>query len=184
MTRIAELKRDDVAKEGLEAFDAVHASGKPQGPGAIAIHSPELARRRIPMNGYLRWEMTVDQRIHELAILATARGVDCPYVWNAHAGEARKAGVSDALVDSIREKRALPSAPADEDAIVRYVMELVGNHKVSDATYKTAIDQFGVKNLVELTSLVGMYVTNSFLVNAFEFDLPVDVTEAQLPISS
>ena len=66
MTRIAELKRDDVAKEGLEAFDAVHASGKPQGPGAIAIHSPELARRRIPMNGYLRWEMTVNQRIHEL----------------------------------------------------------------------------------------------------------------------
>ena len=88
------------------------------------------------------------------------------------------------MVDSIRENRALPSAPADEDAIVRYVMELVSNHKVSDATYKTAIDQFGVKNLVELTSLVGMYVTNSFLINAFEFDLPSDVTEAQLPIPS
>ena len=182
MTRIPELKRDDVPVALREAFDEVHAVGKPQGPGAIAIHSPELARRRIPLNGYLRWEMAVEPRIHELAILTTARALDCAYVWNAHAGEARKAGVADALVDAIRDKQALPDAPADETAIVRYVMELAGDHKVNDPTYQAAVGQFGVKDLVELTALVGLYATNAFLVNGFEFELPAGATETRLPV--
>lgn len=183
MTRIAELKREDVAQEQQEAFDEVHAVGKPQGPGSIAIHSPELARRRIPLNGYLRWNMAVEQRVHELTILTTARLLDCAYVWNAHAGEARKAGVADAVVDAIRDRKPLPDAPADERAIVQYVMELVGgNHQVSDATYQAAVNEFGVKDLVELTSLAGLYATNAFLVNGFEFDLPATATETRLPV--
>ena len=182
MTRIPELKRDDVPEAAREAFDEVIAAGKPQGPGAIAVHSPELARRRIPLNGYLRWQMAVDQRIHELAVLTTARSLDCAYVWNAHAGEARKVGVSDALVDAIRDKQPLPDAPADETAIVRYVMALFGEHKVSDAIYQAAVDAFGVKDLVELTSLAGLYATNAFLVNAFDYDLPAGATEPRLPV--
>ncbi|MDA1036559.1 MAG: carboxymuconolactone decarboxylase family protein [Chloroflexi bacterium] len=182
MTRIPELKREALPEALREAFDEVVAISKPQGPGAIAIHSPELARRRIPLNGYLRWNMAVDQRIHELTILTTARSLGCAYVWNAHAGEARKAGVSDALVDAIRDKQALPDAPADETAIVRYVMALFVEHKVSDAIYQTAVDAFGVKDLVELTALAGLYATNAFLVNAFDFDLPAGTTEPRLPV--
>lgn len=182
MTRIPELKRDDVPQKLREAFDEVVANGAPQGPGAIAIHSPELARRRAPLNGYLRWEMTVEPRVHELAILTTARCLDCAYVWNAHAGAARKAGVADALVDALRDRQALPEAPAEETAIVRYTTELVSAHKVSDETYQAAVGQFGVRDLVELTALIGLYATNAFLVNAFEFDLPAGATEARLPV--
>jgi hypothetical protein len=57
-----------------------------------------------------------------------------------------------------------------------------GDHKVSAATYQAAVDAFGVKDLVELTSLVGLYATNAFLVNAFEFDLPAAATEKRLPV--
>jgi len=182
MTRIPELKRNDVPRSAREAYDEVIAAGKPQGPGAIAIHSPELARRRIPLNRYLRWQMAVDQRIHELTVLTTARSLDCAYVWNAHAGEARKAGVSDALVDAIRDKNPLPDAPAEQTAVVRYVMALFGEHKISDSIYQAAIDAFGVKDLVELTSLAGLYATNAFLVNAFDYDLPPDTTEPRLQV--
>jgi hypothetical protein len=29
--------------------------------------------------------------------------MDCPYVWNAHAPAARQAGVSEALIEALRE---------------------------------------------------------------------------------
>ena len=81
-----------------------------------------------------------------------------------------------------RSCATLWNAPADETAIVRYVMELAGDHKVSDATYRAAVGQFGVKDLVELTALVGLYATNAFLVNGFEFELPAGATETRLPV--
>ena len=55
------------------------------GPGSITINSPEMSRRRSHLTAYLRFESTFPKRIQELAILATARAMDCPYIWNAHA---------------------------------------------------------------------------------------------------
>ena len=54
--------------------------------------------------------------------------MDCPYVWNAHAPAARRAGVSDALVDALRERRPLPPVSADEAAVVNYAMEFFQTH--------------------------------------------------------
>ncbi len=47
------------------------------------------------------YETTFPRHIQELAILVTARAMDCPYVWNAHAPAARQAGVPDALLEAI-----------------------------------------------------------------------------------
>ena len=66
------------------------------GPNSITVNSPEMARRRTHLTSYLRFESTFPKRIQELAILATARAFDCPYIWNAHAPAARSEGVSDA----------------------------------------------------------------------------------------
>jgi 4-carboxymuconolactone decarboxylase len=182
MPRIPELTRDDVPEELREAFDAVMATGKPQGPSAIAIHSPELARRRGPLSNYLRFETSIPDRILELAILITARCMDCPYVWNAHAGPARKAGVSEALIAALRWNDPIPDAPADETALVTYGQELLRTHAVREKTFKEAHEQFGTQHLVELTSLMGHYAQNAFFLNAFAVELPADTEEPKLPV--
>ena len=61
----------------------------------------------------------------ELAMLVTARERDCQYIWNAHAASGRRAGLSDGLVDALRDKQDLPDIPEDESAVVNLGREFL-----------------------------------------------------------
>lgn len=185
MTRIPDMTRDETPEELRAAFDSVIAANNgsfPMGPGAVILTSPEMASRRLPLSGYMRSQITLPGCIQELAILTTARCLDCAYVWNAHAGFARKAGVSDAMIAAIRENKPLPSASADETIVVQYGLELMRDHAVSEQTFNAALAQFGKTHLVELTALMGHYALNAFLLIGFEVDLPEGSTEPRLPM--
>ena len=182
MTRLSEAKREDFPEDLQAAFDVVIAKGKPIGPGSVTIHSPELARHRLPISNYVRWNMDVDTQYTELAILIAARALDCAYVWNAHAVVAAEAGVSQQLLDALRKNHPLPVEPAMQVALANFGLELIRAHKVSEATYKTAHDAFGTKALVELTALMGHYAQNAMLVVAFDVELPDKLNSPVLPV--
>ena len=59
---------------------------------------------------------------------------------------------------------------------------ILKDHKVSQATFQTALDQFGIQHLVELSALMSNYAQTAFFLNAFEVTLPEDRTEPVLPI--
>ena len=183
MARMPEDPREAVPPELREAFDALVADSGgsvPVGPGAVAALSPEMALRRRPLSNYVRWELTLPQSAQELAILATARAMDCAYVWNAHAGLARKAGVNPALVDAIRDRAPLPAMSAEEDAVVSFVTEMLTERRVSERAYQAALAQFGLRQTVDLIALAGQYVTNACFLNAFEVP-PPESDEPRLP---
>ena len=183
MARLPNVTRDMVPEEFREAYDQVTGGNViTGGPGSITINSPEMARRRADLTNYLRYETQFPRRILELAIITTARAMDCAYVWNAHAPAARSEGVSDALIDAIRERQPLPDTGADERAVIDYVNEFYTTHRVSQATFQAALDQFGPQYLVELTSLMGHYAQTAFVLNAFEVELPEGTTEPVLPV--
>ena len=115
-------------------------------------------------------------------MLITARAMDCQFIWNAHAARGRREGLSDALVNALRDSQPLPSMPTDEAAVVHYGMEFFRTHKLSQATFQAALDQFGAQGLTELTTLMGYYALLAFNANAFEIDLPAQRTEPVLPI--
>ncbi len=185
MARLPVVTSDMVPEEFREAFAEVTGptgGSITGGPGSITINSPEMAKRRNHLTSYLRYETQFPQRILELAILTTARAMDCQYVWNAHAPAARKAGVADVVVDALRDQRPLPDMAPDEEAVISYANEFFKTHKVSQATFDKALDLFGAQHLVELTTLMGHYAQTSFYLNAFEVELPEQITEPLLPV--
>src|SRR2546422_11113311 len=110
MARVPVVTRDHVPEQFRQAFDELTAESGgviASGPGSITINSPEMARRRNHVTSYLRYETTFPKRIQELAIITTARAMDCPYIWNAHAPAARQDGVRDAGIYARREHRPL-----------------------------------------------------------------------------
>ena len=185
MARLPVVARDMVPEEFRDAFDELTKDTGGTitgGPYSIAVNSPEMARRRSHLTAYLRFESKFPKRIQELAILATARFFDCPYIWNAHAPAARREGVSDALVDALRDRQPLPDMADDERAIVNYCNEFYQHHRVSASTFQIALEQFGAQHLVEITALMGNYAQTAFFLNAFEVELPTDRTEPVLPV--
>ena len=115
-------------------------------------------------------------------MLTAARSMDCQYIWNAHAASGRREGLSDALVDALRDNQPLPALAADEAAVINYGREFFRTHRVSDATFQAAVEQFGVHGLTNLTNLMGYYALLAFNANTFTIDLPAERTEPVLPI--
>ena len=108
--------------------------------------------------------------------------MDCQYIWNAHAASGRREGLSDALVDALRDNQPLPTLPSDEAAVINLGTEFFKTHRIGQQTFQAALDQFGRPGFAELTTLMGYYAMLSFNANAVELDLPSDMTEAALPI--
>ena len=102
MARLPVLTRDQAPEEFREAFDhETAASGGvvESGPGSVMIYSPEMRRRANHLVGYFREVTDLPHKLQELAMLLTARHLDCQYIWYAHAKRGREQGLSDELVE-------------------------------------------------------------------------------------
>ncbi len=185
MARAPVPSRESVPEQYRAAFDElVQERGGPPatGPGTVTLNSPEMAKRANNLSAYLRQGSGLPGKLQELAMLVTARELDCQYIWNAHAASGRREGLSDALVDAMRDKSDLPSLAADEAAVVNLGRDFYRTHRVSDASYQAAVAQFGVHGLTNLVNLMGYYALLAFNANTFMIDLPADRTEPELPV--
>lgn len=184
MARIPAITREAVPAELRAVFDEVAAepNGVGTGPMSVLKNSPELARRSRPLFNYVRNESTVPQKLRELAILLTARAMDCPYIWHAHVGLGRKAGLSEALLNVLRDRQALPAVPPEEAAVIDYATELFQSRRVAPETFQAVLDLLGSQGLVELTTLLGFYTMLAFNANAVELGLPEHLGEPPLPV--
>ena len=185
MARVPTVTQDSVPagqeatfREFVQQRGEVPASG----PASIMINVSEIAARAAHLSDYLRKESSLSLRIQELAMLVTARELDCQYIWNAHAASGRKTGLADETVDRLRERRELSGLAPDEAAAVDFGREFFRTHRVSSSSFDTAVAQFGIRGVTELTNLMGYYAMLAFNINAFEVDLPAERTEPVLPV--
>lgn len=174
-------RREQVPEQHRAIFDAVsEGRGSVRGPFSILMHSPVLCRRMLDVSDQLRFKSAVKADLKELAIIATAREKDCPYVWAAHAPAARKAGASDAAVTAVRDRGDLASASSAERDVVDYARQLLRTNAVAQPVFDRLRAQYGVTWLVELTALIGHYGIVTGILNAFEVAPAPDAE--QLPL--
>ena len=184
MARLPAATRESVPDNQREAFDEIVkglGSAPRYGPGSVMIHVPTAHRWASGLNHYLRDESSLPRKVQELAMLVTARELDCQHIWNAHAASARKAGVPGALVDALRDRKELPALAADEAAVVHFGREFFRTRRVSRGAFQSALEQFGRQGVVELGLVLGNYSLLALLINSFDTDLPPDRTEPLLP---
>ena len=178
MVRIPPVTRESVREDLRGIFDEVSSGpgGVGTGPMSVLKHSPELAKRAIPLFSYVRNESTLPPKARELAMLTTARAMDCPYIWHAHVSLAREAGLSEALLTALRDKQPLPTMSPDDSAVLNLGMEFFLTRRVSQDTFQAALDQFGQQGFVELTTLMGYYAMLAFNANAVDLGVPIILT--------
>ena len=183
--RVPIVTREEVSEEHRAAYDEIAGiRGVPPvvGPSSVMVHSPEMAVRVNRLSQFLGESSELPEKFKRLAAIIAARSMDCQFIWNAHAAGSRRAGLSDALVDAIRDKKQLPAMSAEESAVVNYGLELTGANKVSEEIFAAARDQLGVKGLVEFTTTMGYYRMLALHANGCTIDLPDQLTEPVLPV--
>jgi 4-carboxymuconolactone decarboxylase len=181
MARLTNVTRDQLKPEDQQFYDSIAGSrGSVRGPYGVLLHSPDLAARVAHTGSYVRFNLDLPESLKETVIIATAREIKNQYEFAAHARLARQAGVSEDTIQAIARGNAPQGLSGDEEKLVRYVHELLRNHKISDATFNAVKDRFGMQKTLELTALIGHYLLVGQILTAFEVDLPEGV-KAEIP---
>jgi 4-carboxymuconolactone decarboxylase len=178
-SRLPPIERDaldDAAKELYDYFlDPAGGSYVGlHGPGGVRLHSPRVAVLQQPLNRYLRRESGIPVAVRELAILVTARELDSQFEWTAHEPEALEAGVPAATVEAVRNRQPVEGLPEQDQVIIRLGREMLGQHRVSAATYAQALETFGRRMLVDLVTVMGNYASTAALLCAFDVQIHPD----------
>lgn len=184
MSRLGPIPREDMTEAQGKVFDGIsggarggddpsvflNEEGALRGPFNAMLRSPEMGDLIQQTGAAIRYASVIPGALRELAILTCGRHWEANYEWHAHAKIALKEGVSQDVLDAMLAGE-VPSDP-DQALVVTFIDELQNNKRVSDATYRKAMDLLGERGVTELVFLAGYYALISHVLNAFEVPVP------------
>ena len=175
MTRIAILDRDHMNAEQGKLFDDVKTEGGPLGgPYWAYIRFPRLMRLAQDISTCLG-QGGLSKRERQLAIMATIRFWGAAYPWAVQTRASLGMGISQGIIDAINKGAPPALSDARENTAYDVAVELLGNKRLSDATYAAASGMFGEKELVSLIGTVGAFSMTCLTTIAYDCTPPDDV---------
>ena len=162
--RFPAIKREELDDAGKRLYDTRGAADT-FGPGAIRLYSPAVADSMTGINEYLRRKSGIEPRLVELAILVTAREMDCEYVWTAHEPAAQKAGLAQDVINAVKFRKPVTGMGDKESVVIQLGRGAIGKHKIDSDTFARAVKLFGNQGVVNMVSLMGDYAATTILLN-------------------
>ena len=185
MARLSPIDPTQLDSEQRAVYDAI-ASGPRKGvrgPLAVWLHRPQLADRSQALGRYCRYDSSVPARLSELAIMFMGRHWLAEYEWAAHKPFALEAGVSNEVIDAIRDGNTPPFVRRDEQLLFTFLTQLHAQRKVDDAVYQELVEEIGKDGVVDLVGIAVYYTLISMTIKVFEVPPPQGVAP-ELPHES
>ena len=167
MTRAPHPDPDALSPETREALAALPGNNVFQ---ALA-HADAAFAPLMALTASLWNEAALGQRQRELAILRTARLLDSDYEWMHHVEVARMVGIGE---DEIAALAAgdVAGFPEPDRLLLEAVPVILDRRRTDDALFAALRDTLGLRELVELHLVVGLYATIAGVVA--DLDVPLD----------
>ncbi len=146
--------------------------GEVRGPVRVWLYSPELADRGQKLGEVLRWGSALEPRICELVILVTCRHYNSHYMWFNHVKPALKGGLSELVIECIKNRQKPSFDKADESTAYAFALEVLNDNAVSDATLGQARKLFGDRGVVEMGAIIGHYHSGAIALGLADISLP------------
>jgi len=176
LSRLPPLARGDLAPEDQPIWDflvGVNGTMPKTGPPPVTIYSPRSAQPIQVLNQYLR-QSVVGPRYFELSALVASREFDQQYEWSGHEPAAVRAGLEQAVIDVVKYNRDVSAVPDKDATVIRLGRALFREHKVSPELWAKAVELFGRKGAIEVTTIMADYAMVGFLLTAVDQQLPPD----------
>ena len=158
MARVPYVQREQLTPEQQPHFDAIAGSRGRVGPNfQTLLNSPEAGGRFAAFGEYVRFHGDVPERLKELAIILVAREWNSAIEWTGHAVLAARAGVSQESIEAIRTRKAPEGLTEQEQAIARFVHQLLRHKEVSDEVFAAAHKLVGTRGVVDLALTCSYY---------------------------
>ena len=138
----------------------------------MLAHSPPLVQSWFEHVNAVRWDTAINGRLREIVIIRLAHAAASAYVLRQHVpGLAEAEGVSAEDCEALKDWRGSPLFDGCERAALAYADAMASAAAVPDAVFRPLREHFGNREIVELTMLVGAYVSHIRVLGALEVDL-------------
>jgi alkylhydroperoxidase family enzyme len=184
MGRIEAIGPDSLDNEQRAYWESV-VSG-PRGPGLgpsprslgalfdTWLRAPTAGLPAAQLGEQLRFFGTLDDSLREMVTLTVAAHWGAAFEFWAHAKAAKSAGLSDEIIEALRE--GTKPLLSDQDLLVYSVVgDLLQARGIEDTVYDELNALLGESALVELVMVVGYYSMVCISMRAFAIGLPDDV---------
>ena len=160
MARVPYVEREELDAEGQEIYDRIRKDRNADKVGLqfrALLHSPKAAGHLTSMGAQLRFKSAIPENLKEFAIVVVAREWNSDIEWTAHSALAAKAGVSAQSIEAVRTRKAPAGLTADEQVVMRFILEISREKKLSDEAFNAAHKLLGTQGVVDLTLTCSYY---------------------------
>lgn len=181
MSRLPELTEQDLNAEQRAVFDAIQTGPRGNmglvGPFGVYVRAPGVGNAAQNMGAAVRYKTELAENAKEVAICTVGSFFHAKFEFAAHSELAKKAGVADDIIESLRLGET-PNFSRDDERVAHAIAkQLLNDHRISDATYAEAKSVLGEVQIIEVVATVGYYSLVSMTLNAFEIPLRADMAD-------
>ena len=173
-----QLRATKVESAKKSGFQTQLADGRLIGPFNFHLQSPAISRG---FNAWLDAESehsTLSAKVRQVVILTVGGDWHAAYEVYAHKALGREAGLSDATMQSLSAGYEPGGLDVSEQAAFRFAHALVRDRRVTDQLYAATLDALGVRGVIDMVHLIGLYLATSAILNAFNVPAPDDLSVA------
>ena len=146
--------------------------GQPLNIHSVMAHHAELLQAWMPYRYHIVRDSSLLPRHRELLVLRTAVNCKADYEWQQHVVRGREAGLSDQEIERVKDGPAAEGWDPAEAALLSAADDCKRDAKISDDTYRALVNHFDERQLLDIISTVGVYMTIAVMVNTF--DVPME----------
>ena len=179
MARVPFATRENMDAAGQAVWDEIETSrGGVQRNYAALLNNPQASSNFAHLGGYVRFETPLPPRVKAVAVLTAAREACGHYVWTVNQPAARNAGLTDSEIAAIHEYRSPAGLSGDDAAVSQFVIELLRQHRVADATFEAVRGIIGDAGIVDMLVVIAYYHGLAHSLQALQVELPDGTPDA------
>lgn len=167
MARIPLPTRDTLPTDELkERWDRTASRGP-----VLNILRAFMTNPGIEINAFQVWRATgLEPRAREIVILRCAYRKQSTYEWHQHVRIARDAGLSDEVINGVRNWTDATVFSGDERALLGYVDELAESSRPSDAAFEAVSRNRSTGEVFGVTFLITLYFQLAHVMAALDLE--------------
>jgi 4-carboxymuconolactone decarboxylase len=185
--RLAVLSSEKMSSEQIELYRRILAGPRGQGPratqlsdgtGGLAgpfnamLYAPAVGHALQELGVAIRFHADLSPRVREMAILIVAQAWHSEYVRSAHEPIGREAGLTAPEMAALCAGADPGFTDPGERAAYAATRAMVDSADLDDDQYAAAAATLGEQALVELSTLVGYYITLALQLRVFRVAYP------------
>jgi 4-carboxymuconolactone decarboxylase len=168
-SRIGLPPEGELSAEQRALRDSILASrGNLDGPFIPWLMSPELGDLAQRLGAFCRYHTQLTLQESELLILCVAARFDCLGEQQIHEPIAKRQGISQEVIDALRERRLPPLTSGRLELLHALARALLDRNRIDQVLYDRSVQVLGTQAVVEVVGILGYYALAAFTLNAFD----------------